>query len=112
MTTMIEQITELEELTAALVQRIEQVDYEELTAFTERREQLVHQIGISQRVLTVEDKQRLRNLGEYDETILSKMSSLKLEASEWLLKQEAVKEQKNAYGAGYSVESMFIDDKK
>lgn len=109
---MSEHVTELEELTARLIQRIVQVDYEEFTVFSERREQLVHQLIVNQEVLTVADKQRLRKIMEYDEVILSTMTSLKQEASEWLLKQGAVKEQRNAYGAGYSVESMFIDHKK
>jgi len=112
MRTIDEQITELEEMTTTLIKRLKLVDYEELTAFTERREQLVHKMQMGQEDLTVEHKQRLRKLIEHDEVILSTMNSLKQKAGEWLLKQESVKEQKNAYGASYTVESMFIDHKK
>ncbi|AOZ93242.1 hypothetical protein [Paenibacillus crassostreae] len=107
-----EQVSELEELTTTLIQRIEQVDYEEFVTFSERREQLVHQLEMSQGDLTSEDKQRLRKIIESDEVILSTMNALKQQASEWLLNQGAVKEQKNAYDSGYTVESMFIDHKK
>ncbi|MFF2912227.1 hypothetical protein [Paenibacillus sp. NPDC057934] len=103
---------QLEEITFALLQRVELVHYEELEAFSEKREMLVHQIIDCREFITDEHKQRLLELGKYDQVVLSKMESFKNEASKWLTKQGSIREQKNAYGASYSTESYFIDHKK
>ncbi|MGF7050602.1 hypothetical protein J2T13_005152 [Paenibacillus sp. DS2015] len=112
MSAMKKYITELEELTAALLQRIEEVGYEELAMFSEQRARIILHMEQDQAVFAAEDEERLRKLCGYDEVILSTMNSLKQEASEWLLKQGAIKEQKTAYGANYDMESLFVDHKK
>ncbi len=105
-------LKQLEDLTATLLQRIDLVTYEELAVFTDKRELLVHQIIESQELLSKEHSQRLTKLGEYDSIILSQMESYKNEASKWLSKQGAIREQRNAYGASYNVDSFFVDHKK
>ncbi|MBT2291618.1 hypothetical protein J7E73_21315 [Paenibacillus albidus] len=105
-------IKQLEEITAALIQRLDLVGYEELAVFAEQRETLVYQIIESQELISNEHSLRLTKLGEYDQFILSRMEGFKNEASNWLSKQGAIREQKNAYGASYNVDSFFVDHKK
>ncbi|NOU79243.1 hypothetical protein GC101_10160 [Paenibacillus sp. LMG 31459] len=105
-------IGQLEAITASLLQNIEQASYPELAAFSEQREQIVQQMLESKEVLSNEHNERITRLGEYDQLILSKMQGFKNEASTWLSKQGAIREQKNAYGAAYNVDSFFVDHKK
>jgi hypothetical protein len=105
-------INELVEITDKLINSIEQASYEELALFSEERERLIILIADYQTALTEQHKQQLRRLNEYDGVILSRMNALKFEASDWLTKQGIIKEQKSAYVARYSAESMFFDRKK
>lgn len=105
-------IGQLEAITATLLQNIEQSSYEELAAFSDQRELVVIQIIESEEVISYEHNKRLTRLGEYDQLILSKMQGYKNEASTWLSKQGAIREQKNAYGAAYNADSYFVDHKK
>lgn len=106
-----EYVEQLVDLTIQLVERIEHSSYEELSEFSEERERLVQQITLCQATLTPSDKQQIVELQAHDEIILGRMSSLKTEAGQWLIKQEAIKGQKSAYGASYTPDSMFFDRK-
>ncbi|MGN9167469.1 hypothetical protein DX902_02685 [Paenibacillus jamilae] len=105
------EIEQLEQMVLNLVGRIEQVSFEELVTFTNEREKIAQLIMKRKDSLTTEDKARLQKLSKFDESILSKMDYLKAEASQWLLKQGVIQEQKSAYNASYTPESMFFDRK-
>ncbi|WP_018887601.1 hypothetical protein [Paenibacillus massiliensis] len=106
-----EYVEQLVKLTAQLVERIDYSTYEELSEFSEERERLVQHIAQCQATLTPSDKQHIVELQVHDEIILGRMSSLKSDAGEWLIKQEAIKGQKSAYNASYTPDSMFFDRK-
>ncbi|MEK3772577.1 hypothetical protein MKY14_29065 [Paenibacillus sp. FSL R5-0887] len=105
-------IGQLETITASLLQSIEHASYEDLAVFSEQRELIVLQMIELEEVLSNDHYKRLTRLGEYDQLILSKMQCFKNEASTWLSKQGAIREQKNAYGAAYNVDSFYVDHKK
>ncbi|OBZ07894.1 hypothetical protein A8L34_25020 [Bacillus sp. FJAT-27264] len=105
-------LKKLEDITATLLQKIDLVSYEELSTFADERELLVQRIIDSQEFISSEHVTRLKELKEYDQVILFKMEDFKNEASKWLSKQGAIREQKNAYGASYNVDSFFVDHKK
>lgn len=111
MSTLGKYINELELLTAEIVRSIDQIEYEQLAAFSEQREQLVFSIESQKGLLTTEYKLRLRKLSEFDEIILSKMEYYRQNASDWLEKQGAIKVQKNAYTSQYAANSLFFDQK-
>ncbi|NUU60929.1 hypothetical protein [Paenibacillus agri] len=105
-------LKQLEDITAILLQRIDLVSYEELSTFADERELLVQHITDSQESISSGHVTRLKELQKYDQVILSKMEEYKNEASKWLSRQGAIREQKNAYGASYNVDSFFVDHKK
>ncbi|WP_178023367.1 hypothetical protein [uncultured Paenibacillus sp.] len=112
MTTVQEYVARLEQLTEKLVQRIDQVSYEELAAYADQREALANQIVLQKNSLQDEDKQKIRSLSEFDEVILAKMEHFKNEAGDWLLRRGTIKNQRSAYNMDYTPESMFFDRKK
>lgn len=105
-------IIELEFMTKQLVQNIQEASYEELLAFAEHRESLAQQIIRYKDQLQLQDTSRLLQLQNYDEVILSRMGQLKLEASNWLFKRGAIRDQRSAYDSRYTPDSMFFDHKK
>ncbi|MET3548126.1 hypothetical protein ABID47_004754 [Paenibacillus favisporus] len=105
-------IDELELLTSGIVDRLDDVSYEELSRFSDRRAELVNQMVGAGLVLNEEDKQRLHSLSAHDGAILNKMRLYKKEASEWLFRQGNIKEQRSAYHAGFTPESFFFDKRK
>ncbi|AIW41952.1 hypothetical protein MHB54_15735 [Paenibacillus sp. FSL M7-0802] len=111
MNTIHREIQELESSVLEIVDKIDQVQYEELVAFTDKRERLIENIMKFKNVLTQEEKEKLRELGKFDAGILKKMNRLKVEASQWLLKQGTIQEQKSAYNASYTPDSLFFDRK-
>jgi len=104
-------VDQLDSLTTTLVQKIENVSYEELALFSDQREQLILSIQGTGEILNGILRQRLQKLSSFDSIILSRMNDFKYEASEWLSKQGAIKEQKNAYNSNYIANSMFFDQK-
>lgn len=111
MNTIHREIQELESSILKIVNKIDSVQFEELVAFTDKRERLVENIMKFKDVLTQEEKEKLKGLGKFDADILKKMNLLKVEASEWLLKQGTIQEQKSAYNASYTPDSLFFDRK-
>ncbi len=111
MNTIHHEIEQLEQLVLNLVKKIGQIHFGELVTFTDEREKIIQLIMENQESLTKEDKNRLRKLSKFDAGILSKMDYFKLEASQWLLKRGLIQEQKSAYNASYTPESIFFDRK-
>lgn len=105
-------ILQLEELTLNVVKEIDQIGYEELALFSDRREELASFILESREPLNDLDRERLQSLRQYDKAILSRMEYFKVEASDWLLKRKNIKTQASAYNVGYTPDSMFFDHKK
>ncbi|MEK4262974.1 MULTISPECIES: hypothetical protein [Paenibacillus] len=104
-------IDELERITIDVVNNINTVTYQQLEEFSEERFQLIKLLERYKEELPWEAKQRLSKLNAYDATIIHKMNILKLDASDWLLKQGTIKEQKTAYGSSYVSESILFDRK-
>lgn len=102
-------VTELNELTAQLVQDIEQLSYEDLAEFADRREELVERILMQKQHLTDEDKKKLQKLAQHDQLILNKMTDFKQEAGEWIRKQNMITVQKSAYNSYHAADGMFFD---
>lgn len=105
-------IDKLELLTSGIVDRLDDVSYEELAEFSDRRAELVNQMVGAGLTLNEADKQRLRSISAHDGAILNKMRLYKTEASEWLFRQGSIKEQRTAYHAGFTPESFFFDKRK
>lgn len=111
MKTIQDYIAELEDTTLTLLQQIDRVNYEELLSFAEKREALVNIIISFKENLVDQDRKRLKDLFKYDTVIMARMEHFKREASEWLLNRETIKDQRMAYNAGYTPDSMFFDRK-
>lgn len=102
----------LYELTLALVDNLDQVTYEDLVAFTDERYELVKKIQPFKDELHQEEKELIKQINSTDYVIMERIEFFKREASEWLLKQVAIREQRLAYNANFSPDSMFFDHKK
>lgn len=111
MMTVREYISQLEDATLSLVSRINEVDYEELLAFAEQREELVERIIPLKESFADQDRNRLKDLSKYDTMILDRMDYFKKEASQWLLNRGTIKDQRSAYNSSYTPDSMFFDRK-
>lgn len=107
-------IQELEKLCVAIMSRIEEVPYEDLLEYTEKRQPVLDEIAmrISENPLTPVQKQCIQNILQYDLEIKSRMLDYKLEASNWLRQRDAVKAQRNAYESSYSFDSLIMDQRK
>jgi hypothetical protein len=105
-------IQKLYELTLLVVDRLDDITYEELADFANNRLDMVSRIELCKEQLKEEDKEIIRQLMNFDTKILAKMDAYKNEASEWLLKQGAIRDQKMAYNSSYTPDSLFFDHKK
>ncbi|WP_342427306.1 hypothetical protein [Paenibacillus sp. FSL L8-0158] len=104
-----EYVTQLERATIELIERIHRVSYMELSQYADQREKISLKIISNQQQLTETDKKRIQQLTVFDEAILSKMESFKVEASEWLAKKGTIQDQQAAYNAKYTPDSLFFD---
>ena len=107
-------LDELERLTLAMVNRLDEADYEELEAFVEKRESHMEQIAAQeeQKPFLARYSEQVRRILEHDHAIKGRMLALKLEASEALSRMDKGKKQKSAYEAAYSPDSYFFDKRK
>ena len=96
-------------LTEEMLACIGTASYEECESFVEERERIVNLIAHQKNLLSIDDRNRLRKLTKHEHLVISRMQTLRDEASEWLKKQEVVKVQRSAYNHGYSPDSMFFD---
>ncbi|SFF38549.1 hypothetical protein SAMN04487969_14328 [Paenibacillus algorifonticola] len=101
-------IFELYVKTKQLVEHLDHSESDELLALIELREDVINQLesGI---LVSEEQKQLLREIGEFDEVLLTKMHFFKDEASQGLNKINNNRLQKQVYEQAYASESYFID---
>ncbi|MCM3128286.1 hypothetical protein ACFQ3J_18300 [Paenibacillus provencensis] len=104
-------LDQLETQAASIVNRLEQITFEELERFTEEREELVNLMQVHSTQINTASKDRIKVLLDYDTAILAKMNLFKLEASDWLNRKATIKEQRTAYNNNYTPDSMFFDHK-
>ncbi|NEU25591.1 hypothetical protein G3M74_05455 [Paenibacillus polymyxa] len=102
----------LKEITIETTNRISIIEEEELVAFVDRRQEIVHEMEKYRTSLTEEDKQEIRLILDMDGPILKRMNKLKDEAGSWMEKKGHIRIQQNAYQRAYSVDSLFIDHRK
>ncbi|WDH98280.1 hypothetical protein PUW24_04905 [Paenibacillus urinalis] len=107
-------ISELEILTSEFLLHIDEVSYEEVESFVEKRQRHVDSILVEvvQHRMDSEDEQRLKVLLSKDEIIVNKMIDLKKEAQDWLQQRNRIKAQRNAYENPYSADSLLLDRRK
>lgn len=105
-----ELITEIEEHTSVMMERIMVSSYEELVDFVQQRGQYISQItNFSADQLTMEQRARLQNVLKHDGAILYRMSFYKDEAANWLKNRSDAKVHRNAYEAKYTPDSILMD---
>ncbi|MGN7359311.1 hypothetical protein ACTHPF_16140 [Paenibacillus sp. SAF-054] len=104
-------ITRLEELTESVAAQLQFISSDDLSAFVEERQHLIDEINLlkQQSPYTQAQEERLRKVIQFDAVILNKMSSLKVEAAEWLQNRGQAKMQRNAYEAAYTPDSFLMD---
>ena len=107
-------ITSLEELTNSVVMRLQLISYEDLEAFVEERQEIIDEINRlkQQTPFTHVQVERLNHIVQHDPVILTRMASLKDEASDWLQQRGQAKTQRSAYEATYTPDSMLMDRRK
>ena len=114
MAIMDEHIEQLESLTNEFVAHIDQILYEEILSFIEKREKIVK--GLSGKFrsnsLTSEQKQRIQAILNHDTLITKKMADIKQEASTELQRIRQSRMQHNTYDKAYTADSYFFDRKK
>ena len=104
-------ITRLEELTESVAAQLQFISSDDLLAFVEERQQMIDEINLlkQQNPFTPLQKERLQKIVEFDTVLLSKMTSLKSEAADWLQYRGQAKVQRNAYEAAYTPDSFLMD---
>jgi len=107
-------LDKLNELTLKMVDRLSIADYEELVDFVDNREQLAGSV-LKQRQeenWTKEDQALLDRILEYDQAILSRMNSLKLEAGSQIKRMNQAKMQKTGYNAPFHLPDSILMDRR
>lgn len=105
-------IQALKEMTIETTNRLSIIEEEELVAFVDRRQEIVHSMEKYRTLLTKEDKKEIGLILDMDGPILMRMNKLKDEAGSWMEKKGNIRVQQNAYQRAYSVDSLFIDHRK
>ncbi|WP_226000517.1 hypothetical protein [Paenibacillus sp. BJ-4] len=105
-------IQALKKVTIETTKRLSIIEEEELVAFVDRRQEIVHAMEKYRTFLTEEDKQEIGLILDMDGPILKRMNKLKDEAGSWMEKKGSIRVQQNAYQRAYSVDSLFIDQRK
>lgn len=107
-----ELLQELYVMTKTTVSQLQNMSFEKLESFVESRQYLSDVIiskANENSPMGEEQKQFLAEILSYDNEILSRMRSLKLEAKDWLERNQQIKVQQNAYQKAYSADSYYID---
>ncbi|MGG6313259.1 hypothetical protein [Paenibacillus macerans] len=107
-------IAELEQITSKVVAQLDQVPYEEMSGFVEKRQQLIDQLQVllADQPPTEAQKGRLLAVLQHDAEIVARMNSLKHEAGNWLQQRVQAKAQRSVYEAAYSPDSILMDRRK
>ncbi|PWW08350.1 hypothetical protein DFQ01_10171 [Paenibacillus cellulosilyticus] len=108
---MTESIILLHEKTMDLVNRLETVEYMEWTALVELRDQTLLEVKQSSGP-SEDEKQLLRQIGEFDSVIVARMLALKGEASRGLQNIAQSRQQRKMYQYAYTPGSFFFDKRK
>ncbi|MFD1953956.1 hypothetical protein ACFSL6_07105 [Paenibacillus thailandensis] len=99
------------EKTTELVNRIDTTEYQEWSSLVELRESVLAE-AMNKPGLSEEEKQLLRQIGEFDSVVTARMITLKQEAQSGLQKIRNTRMQKKAYQIDYTPDSFFYDIKK
>lgn len=112
---MLNELTQLYHTTIQLVERIDEVESEQLLDLLELRNVVIMELE-QQSNLSEAEKEKLRDICGFDPLIARRMNSLKEEASQVLEKIKQTQIQKKVYeqtyDQAYSSESYFFDQKK
>ncbi|UQZ33831.1 hypothetical protein C2I18_10010 [Paenibacillus sp. PK3_47] len=109
-----ELIRSLDQLTKAIIDRLQEATYEELEAFVEERQKLVDGIAEKRVICQLSPAQQseINRILEQDYELLGRMNALRLEAQDFLMKRGQAKMQRNAYESAYTPDSILMDRKK
>ncbi len=105
-------IDEWEGLVNQALERINELNEDELVEFVDQKAELVNKIMSFRNVVSEEDKQIISVLTQQEQAIVSRMEALKEDAAEWLSRRGMIRSQSQAYNNSYSMDSLFIDRRK
>lgn len=107
-------IIALEELTEAILNRLNQTSYEELESFVEERQILMDEITqrLKDQTPTSDQKSRLSAILQTDTLLIGRMQTLKDEAAEWLRQRNHARAQRDVYEMTYTPDSYLMDRRK
>ncbi|GKU76814.1 hypothetical protein [Paenibacillus sp. L3-i20] len=106
-----ENITHLLNETKRMIERIDMIDEDDLNELLELRDDVISKLS-SISPLSLDEKEMLQEIRQYDNAIIGRMEFLKEEASQGLAKLKASQMQKNMYEQLSPSESYFIDRKE
>ncbi|SDW83681.1 hypothetical protein [Paenibacillus sp. PDC88] len=104
-------INELERNVNELLSVVNHANYEQIVELVDKKEEIVSNLLEYKEELSLDTKEKIKALMIQDSLVISRMQSLKDEATEWLLKRESIKEQRSAYNMNYTPDSFFFDKK-
>ncbi len=107
-------IGKLEAWTKQVIERLDWIEYEEMTRLIDERQMLINELRLD--AMTQEQKKqyrtRIESLLQQDPPILRKLEELKTEASGGIQKINAGRVQKSGYDAQYNLDGIFFDQRK
>lgn len=107
-------ILDLRRLTNGIMERLYDVEFEELEVFVIERQEIID-IMIRHFIsnpATESEKVEIIKILENDQEITARMNALRLEAQDWLQKRNQAKVQRSAYEAAYTPDSFLMDRRK
>lgn len=109
-----ELISKLENLTANVVKKMENITFEELEKFVVERQAIIDNIGTSYLMANIlrHQRERIHLLLEQDSIITARMQILMIEAQDWLQQRNLAKMKRNLYSSAYTPDSILMDRKK
>ncbi|MFD0590667.1 hypothetical protein ACFQZE_22005 [Paenibacillus sp. GCM10027627] len=107
-----DELQKLHEMTLSIAGNIQKADVDELLELVEFREVVIHKLNLEEIVLSDREKQLIAEISIYDHLLVSKMTSIKEEASASLNKLNQANLQKKRYEQQYSANSYFVDIKE
>ena len=111
---MLEVVRNLQLLTNECMNRLEEMDYDEIQRFLLGREQLIstlQHMQLSEREIA-ENREAIFQILEHDKAIIAKLESFKEEAGFEIAKISAAKNQRRAYEQNTPYDRVLFDNKK
>ena len=107
-------IIELKQLTQNIMERLYEVEFEELESFVDERQKLIDDIIRQFSLIPASEAQKveIERILHHDSEISARMNTLCLEAQDWLQKRNQSKVQRSAYEAAYTPDSFLMDRRK